>query len=338
MTENPESADISKLPDKVDSDITFVGLAKATVDSIQLTRSHRDKMTASGALALVGMKAAFPEKFSNQQLLQNQNLRFYNCLVWLGVEINDAVDINPSAREAGKQEVVEKIFEGWKNALRATKVAAGLNPQETESSLQIMDSYQREILFVEKSIRERSEDHLNLEVITSYRELVNAISVFHNAAALLEQTELKQRQIEIPKQELSLERLQNKYEWLISGSYQSDTERKLIALFNSVMGVQVIDDWFDAEDDQKLGLHTFATEIVRNNNGNANTARKEVFGAAKYYFDRSEEFGFSKFARTGMDRVFRGMKKFQKLFPHRAGGRREKLLNEGESIITDSSI
>src|SRR3990167_11210137 len=112
MNDNLDSVEIPASHNTTDRDITFKGFAEGTVETLRFYRSHGDKMTPAGAISLIGMKAAFPERFSNEQLLQNQNFIFYNCLVWLGVEVNDAVDINPKAREEGKQEMVERIFDG----------------------------------------------------------------------------------------------------------------------------------------------------------------------------------------------------------------------------------
>ena len=66
-----------------------------------------------------------------------------------------------------------------------------------------------------------------------------------------------------------------------------------------------------------------------------NQQKKEVFEIADDYFDHAEKYGFSKLARFGIDRVFRGIKKAQVLFPNKAGGRRERLLNGGEKIISE---
>jgi len=96
-----------------------------------------------------------------------------------------------------------------------------------------------------------------------------------------------------------------------------------------------VDDWYDINDDQHLGLHTFATEILTKHQGDVETAKKEVFKTADNYFDHAEKYGFSKLARFGIDRVFRGIKKAQVLFPNKAGGRRERLLNGGEKIISE---
>ena len=46
---------------------------------------------------------------------------------------------------------------------------------------------------------------------------------------------------------------------------------------------------------------------------------EEIFKIADGYFEKAEHSGFSKFARIGLDRMFRGIKKTQRLFPQKAG-------------------
>ena len=274
MTDNLDSNEGNSVVISSKKDITFKGLSQATIETFQLLRTHPDKMTYAGSITLVGMKAAFPERFSNEQLLRNKNFRFYNCLVWLGLEINDAVDIIPKARQEGRQELVENIFQEWKLAYRSAENAADLDPDQLDSNLQIMENYQREILFLEKTIRDLPTNQIDYSSVCGYRELMNAIGVIHNAAALFGSQEISQRTFSIPKEDLSFNKIQEKYAWIINGSYANETERKLVALYNTCMGVQVVDDWNDINDDQYLGLHTFATEIFAKHQGDVESAKK----------------------------------------------------------------
>lgn len=310
-----------------ESEITAKGLVKATLESAKL---HRDKdVHLLGAIALVGMKAAFSERFSNKQLRNDPNLHFFNAVVWLGVEVNDAVDIIPKAREDENQEVIEDIFSSWKRILRASKNTAGASEERNN----ILTNYQREILFLEKQVREGDEEH-SLSEIRTYREAMNAISVVHNAAALLGSEALEGRLDTINKSELSPEKLKDKYEWLVYGDPRNDTEKRLCALYNLVMGVQVIDDYCDIEDDRKLGLHTIATELLENVSDKS-FAEDVIKEHAEAYFRKAEKFGVTKRAWKGMKYFFKTLKNLQKIFPDTAGGRRERLLNGGNKIIEE---
>jgi len=312
-------------------EITFTGLSKAAIDTVRLYRSDPDKMNPIGAITLVGMKAAFPEKFTNEQLRNNPNLTFFNYFAWLGVEVNDAVDIVPQARAEGQQEMVENIFSWWKTALRATQAEADLTPEDSMQKKQLIEDYQREILFCEGAIRETSDADLNLEKLIKYREVVNSISIVHNATALMGHEALPTRLETINKKDLSLPALEEKYSWMVNGEPETDTEEKLSALFNFAMGVQVIDDWYDVEDDKKLGLHTIATQVVAGE-PTSDKAMKKIQEIADGYFDKAETYGATKTAGIGTKQFFTVLKTLIRKFP-KGGGRRERLLNGGKLIL-----
>jgi hypothetical protein len=308
-------------------EITFRGLAGATIDTVKLYRSG--DVNPLGALAIVGMKAAFPERFSNAQLRNDSNLDFFNGVIWLGVEVNDAVDIIPQARTDQKQVVIENIFGSWKKVIRVSRGVAG----ESEEKNQLLTNYQREILFLEKRARETG-DTQSLEDVRTYRQVMNAISIVHNAGALFGSETLSPRLDTIDKANLSWDTLKNKYDWVINGKPQNDTERRLCALYNLVMGVQVIDDYCDLADDKRLGLHTIATRLLKDVPDSVE-AERIIKADAENYFSKAEELGVSQPAWKGIRFIFTKLKGLQSRFPDKAGGRRERLLNGGKKIIQE---
>lgn len=308
-------------------DITLTGLAKATIDTVKLYKSG--DVQPLGAYVLVGMKAAFPERFSNTQLREDSNLEFFNAVVWLGVEVNDAVDIIPQARRDQNQEVVEDIFRSWKRVIRKAREL----PDYSEEQDQLLTNYQREILFLEKRARELGEQP-SLEDIRSYREMMNAISVVHNAGALLGSESLSTRLNTIKKTDLSWETLKDKYDWMINNDPQNNTERRLCALYNLVMGVQVVDDYCDLTDDRRLKLRTIATELLKDNPGKE-VAEQRITTDSENYFHKAEELGVTQRAWKGMRFFFQAMKGLQSRFPDKEGGRRERLLNGSKQIMLE---
>lgn len=317
--------------------VAFGGLSKATIDTLRLYKSDPSSVNPVGALTLIGMKAAFPEKFSNEQLRNNPNLKFFNCLVWLGVELNDTVDVSPKAREIGEQKLANHIFDWWKEAIRTARAEADVIPEESVQRRQLVENYQREILYCEKNAKESLEEEASLQRAVRYREMINAISLVHNAAALLGHEDLSSRLETIRKQDLSWEALEDKYEWVIDSKPKNETERRLCGLFNLVMGVQVIDDWFDVQDDQKLGIQTIATQALADEGpGQARTKIQELTNT---YFKKAETFGVTKRAGKGIGSVFTNLKRLMRRFPSR-GGRRERMLNGGEIIYrkADASL
>ncbi len=337
MSENREELpQVTPTELKPEGKVTFRGLCGATLDAVRLYRSDPDKINPIGAMTLIGMKAAFPERFTYEQLRSNPNLKFFTHFAWLGVEVNDAVDIIPQARREERQEAIENVFSWWKKAIRHTRAEADLSPEESAQKRQLMRDYQREILFLEKLTRETPEADWNLEKTIRYREVMNAISVVHNAAALLGNEALPSRLNTIDKGNLSWEALEKKYSWMVDGKPENETERRLCALFNLVMAVQVIDDWYDVEDDKKLGLHTVATQLIREE-GEINRVEVEARRLTNNYFKRAELYGATKMAGMGLEKFMITFKKLLRRFAHRAG-RRERLLNGGEAILKGKQI
>lgn len=322
-----DSIDALERPIYNEKNITFNGLAKATIDTVKLYRSG--EVNPLGALVLLGMKAAFPEKYSNAQLREDPNLDFFNAVVWLGVEVNDAVDIIPQARREQNQEVIENIFKSWKGVIRKAREL----PDYSKKQDQLLTNYQREILFLEKRARELGEQS-SLEDIRSYREMTNAISVVHNAGALLGSEALSTRLNTINKTDLSWETLKDKYSWMINNDPQNNTERRLCALYNLVMGVQVIDDYCDLADDRRLELRTIATELLKDDPGKE-VAEQRITTDAENYFHKAEELGVTQRAWQGMRFFFQAMKGLQSRFPDKEGGRRERLLNGSKQIMLE---
>lgn len=315
------------LPDR---EISFGDLSESTIETIKLLRDG-NKIRPFGALTLVGMKAAFPERFSEDVLSDNPNLAFFSAFTRLGIDINDAVDIIPHARAEGKKDVIEGIYRGWKKIIRDTVKEARLSPTEGDEKINLVRNYQREVLTIEKEAREESWDKNDLQEIIRYREMVNAVSLVHNVAALSGIQTFSSRLEEIDKRELSLETLFEKYRWIIQGKPENEAERRLCALFNLTMGVQVIDDWFDISDDKKLGLKTIALQLLDEKEGSVKTAFR-LWQYADSYFKRSEEFGVSKNARHGTAGFFTLVKVISKVFPG-IGGRREFMFNGREDQL-----
>lgn len=312
-----------------EKEITARDLLRASFDTLNLYRKHEDEMTFSGAVILVGMKTAFPEKFGNRELLNNPSLKFFNYLVRLGIVLNDVVDIVPHAKAEGQQEVVEKIFERWKKAIEAVNTRASGFPQEIQrSKREFIKNYQREFLFLEKLTRERSEADWNLSRVLRYREIMNAASIIHDAAALLGSDSLSPRLVPIDRRNLSWRALEEKYDWVIKGRHENQTERKLCALFNIVMCLQIVDDWLDLEDDQRLGLCTIATQVLKEGEGGVKAAEATMKNLAAGYFERAEFYGMTRPAGKGMEYAFILGKKLAKKLPHQLGGRRERLLDD----------
>lgn len=312
-----------------EKEITARSLLKASFDTLCLYRKHGGEMTFSGAFILVGMKTAFPEKFGNKELLGDPNFKFFNYLVRLGVVLNDVVDIVPHARSEGQQEVVEKIFERWKKAIEAVNTKAGEFSQEMQQpKKEFIKNYQREFLFLEEVAREKSGADWDFSQVLRYREIMNAASIVHDAAALLGDDVLSPRLALIDKRNLSWEALEEKYDWIIKGRYENQTEQKLCALFNIVMCLQIVDDQLDLEDDWRLGLCTIATQVLKEKEGNNEAVESTMRNLAAGYFKKAEFYGMTRPAGKGMEYAFILAKKLAKKFPHQLGGRRERLLDD----------
>ncbi len=335
MPDQPSDSPDSS-PKCVKQPLTLFDLTRATLDSIKLYRTQKDKIIPIGALTLAGMKAAFPQKLSNQNLHYHPHLRFFNCISWLGVELNDAVDIIPTARAQKQQPVVETIFHNWKQALRASTSEAKISASETHRRKQLLRSYQREILFCEATARNTSPQEWSLTTVTNYREIMNAISLTHNAAALLADDLDPHRTQPIPKSNLTWQALEAKYAWMTQGQPQTSIETKLCGLYNLVMGSQVVDDFFDLPDDQRLGLCTFATQVFTQQ-PNPSLAQQQLDRIAADYFTAAQTFGVTTSAARGMKLVFSTLKSTLRKFPRHIGGRRERMLATGELILNQSS-
>jgi hypothetical protein len=156
--------------------------------------------------------------------------------------------------------VVENIFKSWKGVIKTTRQIPGYSQEQD----QLLINYQREILFLENQAKGSGEQS-TLGDVRNYREMMNAISVVHNAGALLGSENLPTHLYTIDKGDLSWETLRDKYDWMLNNNPQNDTERRLCTLFNIVMGIQVVDDYCDLRDDKRLGLKTMATELLKDN-------------------------------------------------------------------------
>ena len=246
------------------------------------------------------------------------------------MEVNDAVDIIPQARQTGNQRIIENIFKSWKKVIRITKEIPGFSEEQD----QLLTDYQREILFLESHAKEFGEQSA-LRDIREYREVMNAISVTHHAGALLGTEGLPTHMDTLSKTNLNWGTLRSKYDWMINNKPENETERRLCALFNLVMGIQVVDDYCDLEDDRRLGLRTIATELLRDK-PDRDIAERRIAIDSENYFHKAEELGVTKNAWKGMKFVFQSMKGLASKFPDTLGGRRERLLNGGKNILQET--
>lgn len=300
------------------SSIGFPGLIRATVEVATLKGKTKTNLVAG--TILVFLKSAFPEKLGNQHL-QYPVLDCFWSIPELGIIINDAYDVADYARANGKKEAASDIYREWRNTLREIDTSAGSN----EFINQLINSYQREIVHIERTAKD-PKIVWNLGKAKRYREITNAISVVTIASILLgEENAPTPRLKQIAHSDLSWDSINQKYSWIIEGEPQSPTEQKLCALFNLVMAFQVWDDWDDLEYDNKLGLHTVATEIIKSG-VSFKKSKKLMAKAADYYFQKSQEFGVSETANIVFKFLFGATKSLRKTFPQRFGGLRERIL------------
>jgi hypothetical protein len=278
--------------------------------------------TSMGAILLIGLGACFPETISNQE--ENfAETRFLGSAASVMMELNDFADIRP--RVVDSTDKRRALSLSWKNAFRNAKEQAQKtsNPQLNS---RILLNCQKEVLIVEKAVR---EDH-NIDP-KEYREMVNAINILHLSSILLlpHYPGLKEKlQMDNPdRPKSSYPELRKKYSWLKNGDIRNPTEEKLCALFNLVMGMQVIDDWYDKKDDQKLGIPNMTTQY-------------DSLGAKQLkeqYFQKAREYGLDNSIIKATDWLFTQFKAAMRKHPDIFGGKRERWLNGARRIIQEST-
>lgn len=317
-----DSAEIERgINTTAEKPVSFADACKAFLGTAMFYRKNRPNFPLEAAVGLVGMKMAFPGRFTNKKLANDPNIDFFKHLMHLGVQMNDAIDLNPVHRSEGKQKVVESIFIDWKASIRSVNATA---ERISERGIIIRD-YQRETLTLEKYAREMSENEWSLEKALKYRELINAIVTVYQGAALLGTNSLVGRLVTIEKENLSWQTLEQKYAWMINGQPRNEDERKLCGLFYMVMGAQVIDDWYDLKTDQRLGLHSIATELMRSVNQDRTRGWEETQLITKSYYQKAVESGYTISVTKGVNLAMRFLKEAERIFPSVFGGRRGKL-------------
>lgn len=316
-------------------------LLRATNETFGLKNIH--PLTAS---VLLGLKFAFPGELKNNKLLNSPDLLFFDGLTLAGLNMNDILDMETlvdsklglksdtsSGKNSGKSSnLVHKLLDNWN--IQMGRIYSGITENGKRERATIVTNYQREILFVERYARQKQS--WSLSEVLEYREIMNAITQTSLSAALLGSKRLESRLIPIRQQEMSLSAVRRKYAWLVDLKPENETERKLCALFEIVMGMQVIDDWLDRDDDRQLMLTTIGTQTVEECNGDQKQARKKIDSLSKIYFQRAEDLGYTKAVVKTMELFFAGIKIVQHRIPNIIGGAREKMLYE--SKIKDKDV
>lgn len=317
--------------------ITLSAMVKNTIEVARYVKQAKeeDRIYPAGAVSLVGIKAVFPERFEGKSLAERDDVLFFSHLVILGVAVNDVVDIIPVMREAGgQQSTIEKTFKLWKKVHSLVSGQIDADPQKTSERNDLVQSYQREVLFLEREARLHSAEW-PLEEVIRYRELVNAVGLVHSAAAILPYPDIGTHARAIPKQELSVDSLAKKYKWLTANNPQTEAERRLATLFNLAMTTQVIDDWYDVEGDRKLKLTTIGT-IIDSTSTNHNQGEKRIKELRNNYLKRAIDNNSTKIASMGVVHFMVLLKECQKRWPKMFGGIRENL-PQSEAFFAESA-
>ncbi len=305
--------------------ISLLDAAKATFYTFRMYYKNKPNFPQEAMIQLAGLKLAFPDQLSDERLRNHPNLDFFKQVAFLAVRINDAIDLIPDYRKKDKQDFAEEIYSEWKQAIRrANEEKKGIPEREM-----IVRDSQRETLALEKYVRKMPEEDWSLGRAVRYREIMNAIAITYETAALLGANQLPGRLTSIDKEHLSWEALEQKYGWMINGKPQNETERKLCGLFNITMGVQVIDDWYGLQDDQNRGLLTIVTKIMKSVGKDKIKAKAVSQEITEKYLKRATQFGFSSSLTKPVPMVARLMGEAMKAFPNVLGGQREKLTLRG---------
>jgi hypothetical protein len=262
-----------------------------------------------GLTTLTALRAAFPEytKFSILKEKQHR-IDFFYAFNKLGIAINDHEDLLPYAQKSNNSTLQESLTKGILLAKNRLNEIIQQSPQEDQKGMkENVESYIQEIQFLEHSVRENPQ---NVKDIISYRELMNAINIIHYTKALLgssiEISTIENGRLQnTPTEKLSRKFLNDKYAWLIQGKYAHVTEKKLGALYNIVMGMQVIDDEIDVHADDQIDAPNIARCVAENNPDST----KILHTLRDHYFSKAKQAGVSYASIISIKDAFIIMKK-----------------------------
>lgn len=269
----------------------FVG---ASLNGLLLKSAHPEYFYSRGpkgvveSAPLTAMFAAFPEELGRKKIESDpalqQRLRLATQLIRVSISANDFVDMHEKVwlQAAGSKTKPSDDLqymdgqEQWKHHMEQV----GYNDKTLlESDRGIFKSFLSGIVRLNRLVRENLDR--SLETVLEAKELENAINLTHVAAVLFGTEDLPQSALELDSQgldghkQLSLSEMKARYEWLIHGQPENETQTKLCALFNLVMITQIIDDWRDRDIDSKLGIHSIGLSLMESTKGDENLAEKK---------------------------------------------------------------
>ncbi|HUD19564.1 MAG TPA: hypothetical protein VMR81_03925 [Patescibacteria group bacterium] len=273
-----------------------VGIAAATsmgVDTFRLM-SEQGQVNYVGLAVGTALRSFFPEDLSRSQLQSHPHqAEFFFAMTNLSVAVNNFMDLYPTANHDDKL----SLDDAWRFTTTSVNRTIGKLPHDEQSYYKhVMNSYKREIVFLERYVRTNVLDRQELQ---AYRQIMNAINVWHLGAGLFTHDQIRSLGFEFmlkPHAGWSFEALKRKYQWMMSDNPLDGPQRKFAALFQVVMGMQLIDDAIDKPSDQRINAPTL------------HMPHNERMRQMDAYFRRAELFGVSKPLTLAIRSGFTGFK------------------------------
>lgn len=177
------------------------------------------------------------------------------------IGLNDLIDFS-GANRPDIQDKVEEVKVREQERKQRLDVAIDQLPEtERGRAKNIISSNVRELLFVEGDIRiARDERHsVRFDEVDRYRSLVNAMDLSSIIGILLGPGYLDNRFVDFSNEQLSMEKIEDKYRWITDSIHLTEVERPVAAIYNMCQAAQVIDDIQGYDLDIKLRVPTYAT-------------------------------------------------------------------------------
>jgi len=307
------------IPWVTEKELKLNDFARGFVDSVNLYQKNIETRSGPGFAVAAGLITAFPEKVNYKTLNKSVEFHRLSATAYVATLINDYLDMQTFLDTSDGSATKLHLEELWKKTLEGIGFQTEL-PQEDRDTIK---SYMAGVTLLDDL--ERSNPNKSLSAVIKAKELENAISLVHCAALVVGKKEIGINCLNL-FEDVGLETLREKYDWIIKGKPENEVQRRLCAIFNVVILTQTVDDQFDTRIDDKLQARNIYSSLLKENFGNKQVCDRLLKAIQNKYFVAANKFGISGLAFLSNKKFMEFVKKVQYRFPNIAGGQRERLI------------
>lgn len=242
------------------------------------------------AVALVGFASVIPDQVEASGILKNPaKIAVLNTLEQYMVVLNDQLDFEGAGREdfSGIVEQIHGVEKERKAKLE--QAVAALHVNEQEWVRQNIHATIGEVGFVEDWIRQKQTgNNMSFADVDIYRSTVNAICEVTAAAIIFGPAQLHEKVAPI-KDPTSIQKVIDKYAWIMGRYPQNELERALMVAFNVCQIGQIIDDRKGLAIDEILRVPTYARGALKVAAGDKKVAKALLDSKTAEFKDKAIE-------------------------------------------------